>query len=61
MDTKDKDDITEKIEIPEWLIWKEEAPLPKSYWIKCECGSSKTSHPNIHSDWCPLYKDPTGN
>lgn len=54
MDTKDKDDITEKIEIPEWLIWKEEAPLPKSYWLKCECGADTAK--TTHSTWCPKYQ-----
>lgn len=28
--------------------------------IKCECGSKYTSHPNIHSYWCPLYVPPMG-
>jgi hypothetical protein len=23
--------------------------------IKCECGACKTSNPNLHSDWCPLW------
>jgi len=24
--------------------------------IKCECGSIHTTHPNLHSYWCPIYK-----
>ena len=28
-------------------------PRPKP---RCECGACHTSHPNIHSDWCPEYR-----
>jgi hypothetical protein len=28
--------------------------------IKCECGVKYSSHPNIHSEWCPLYTPPMG-
>lgn len=24
---------------------------------RCECGACKTTFPDFHSDWCPLFKE----
>jgi hypothetical protein len=29
---------------------------PKKDYSKCECGAKHTSFPNMHSDWCPMYR-----
>jgi hypothetical protein len=55
------DDITEKIVVPKWLTMDDIGDWDLTEEPRCECGSSKTSNPNLHVFWCPLYKDPMGN
>ena len=31
-------------------------PLNTNNAPKCECGAQYTRDPNLHSDWCPIYK-----
>lgn len=36
---------------PGWMPWQVK---------ECECGSAKTSNPNLHLRFCPKFTDPMG-
>lgn len=65
----DDEEASKPITIPHG--WAPVAPsswIPGSPWIRgtpevtppskqCECGAHKTSFPDHHSTWCPMFKD----
>lgn len=65
----DDEDASKPLQLPNGLTSVHPGQwIPGSPWIRgipesssppkqCECGAHKTSFPDHHSAWCPMFKD----